>query len=107
MHDSVGHKLTALMMQIEQFWIKEKKDQYLTLKNMAADSLEETRKAVRLLQVDEPRGIASIITLIKNWKVKTIFTSILQPSKGYYKQTLVINKVLSSIDLYRKVSQMR
>jgi signal transduction histidine kinase len=65
MHDSVGHKLTALMMQIEQFWIKEKKDQYLTLKNMAADSLEETRKAVRLLQVDEPRGIASIITLIK------------------------------------------
>ena len=65
MHDSVGHKLTALMMQIEQFSIKEKKEQYLLLKTMTEECLEETRKAVRLLQVEEPGGIASIIALIK------------------------------------------
>jgi len=65
MHDSVGHKLTALLMQIEQFSIKEKKEQYVILKNMTEECLEETRKAVRLLQVKEPGGIASIIVLIK------------------------------------------
>jgi signal transduction histidine kinase len=65
MHDSVGHKLTALMMQVKQFLIKEKKEEYKLLKNMTEECLEETRKAVRLLQVEEPGGIASIITLIK------------------------------------------
>ncbi len=65
MHDSVGHKLTALMMQVEQFLIKEKKEEYRLLKNMTEECLEETRKAVRLLQVEEPGGIASIIALIK------------------------------------------
>jgi|GEM_PF-668279 len=65
MHDSVGHQLTALMMQIEQYWIKEKKEQYLLLKNMTEECLEETRKAVRLLQVEELGGIASVITLVK------------------------------------------
>ncbi|SLK41784.1 Sensor histidine kinase desK [Mycobacteroides abscessus subsp. abscessus] len=65
MHDSVGHKLTALMMQVEQFLIKEKKEEYKLIKNMTEECLEETRKAVRLLQVEEPGGIAPIITLIK------------------------------------------
>lgn len=65
MHDSVGHKLTALMMQIEQYSIKENKEQYRILKDMTEECLEETRKAVRLLQVGESGGIASIIALIK------------------------------------------
>ena len=65
MHDSVGHKLTALLMQTEQYWLKEKHPHYLIIKQMAAECLEETRKAVRLLQSDEISGIESVISLIK------------------------------------------
>lgn len=65
MHDSVGHKLTALIMQTEQFCLSEKHENYHIIKQLATECLEETRKAVRLLQTDEVSGIASVISLIK------------------------------------------
>lgn len=65
MHDSVGHKLTALLMQIELFSYEHKDKAFDMLKKMVAECLEETRKAVRVLQVDETQGISSLVYLIK------------------------------------------
>ncbi|MGP7817884.1 sensor histidine kinase [Niallia sp. 01092] len=65
MHDSVGHKLTALLMQIELLSIQEKNESFALLRNMASESLEETRKAVRILQAEEIQGISSVIHLVK------------------------------------------
>lgn len=65
MHDSVGHKLTALAMQIELLLMEEENDLLRGMKNTVNESLEETRKAVRALSIDEIEGISSVIHLIR------------------------------------------
>lgn len=65
MHDSVGHKLTALSMQLEILLINEKNDVLQSMKEMVNESLEETRKAVRALNTDDVEGISSVIQLIR------------------------------------------
>ncbi|MBB5325054.1 signal transduction histidine kinase [Anoxybacillus tepidamans] len=64
-HDSVGHKLTALLMQLEMLSICEPKDEYEQLKMLVRDSLEETRQAVKALQTEEIEGISSVLQLIR------------------------------------------
>lgn len=68
-HDSVGHKLTALLMQLEAFRLKEggqNQEQVLALKKLAHDSLEETRRAVKTLKQEETGGLQGIMRLIRN-----------------------------------------
>jgi len=65
MHDSVGHKLTALSMQLEILLMKEKNDILQSMKEIVNESLEETRKAVRALNIDDVVGISSVIQLIR------------------------------------------
>ncbi|WP_235822809.1 sensor histidine kinase [Cytobacillus massiliigabonensis] len=65
MHDSVGHKLTALSMQLEILLMNEKNDVLHTMKDIVNESLEETRKAVRALNIDDVEGISSVIQLIR------------------------------------------
>lgn len=65
MHDSVGHKLTALSMQLEILLINEKNDVLQSMKEIVNESLEETRKAVRALNTDDVEGISSVIQLIR------------------------------------------
>ncbi|MFE8695657.1 sensor histidine kinase [Cytobacillus sp. FJAT-53684] len=65
MHDSVGHKLTALSMQLEILLMKEKNDLFQSMKEIVNESLEETRKAVRALKSDDVEGISSVIQLIR------------------------------------------
>lgn len=64
-HDSVGHKLTALLMKLEMLRLQERKTEYEELKLLASESLEETRHAVRALQHEENEGIASVLQLIR------------------------------------------
>ncbi|MBU9720083.1 sensor histidine kinase [Bacillus alkalicola] len=71
-HDSVGHKLTALLMQLEVVRMEQKgqEDQVddqrlLELKQLAKESLEETRSAVKTLKQDEVGGLTAIIRLIR------------------------------------------
>ncbi|GLI84744.1 histidine kinase [Rossellomorea marisflavi] len=64
-HDSVGHKLTALLMQIEMLSIQNGKEGYRDLKRLAEDSLEETREAVRTLKDGELSGIQSVLQLVR------------------------------------------
>jgi len=64
-HDSVGHQLTALLMQLEMMSIEHRSNQYEGLKVMAKQSLEETRNAVKTLKFEAVSGIESVIQLIR------------------------------------------
>lgn len=64
-HDSVGHKLTALIMKLQMLALKEQSQDIEELKTLAAASLDETRQAVRALKTDEIEGLASVLQLIR------------------------------------------
>ncbi|MFC0560915.1 sensor histidine kinase [Halalkalibacter alkalisediminis] len=74
-HDSVGHKLTALLMQLEVVRMKADdettKDQVQGLKLLAKESLEETRSAVKALKQDDVGGLAAIISLIRKLEAES------------------------------------
>ncbi|WP_078552329.1 sensor histidine kinase [Bacillus alkalicellulosilyticus] len=67
-HDSVGHKLTALLMQLEVLRLDQQQipdAKLVELKQLAKESLEETRSAVKTLRHDEVGGLSAIIRLIR------------------------------------------
>lgn len=73
-HDSVGHKLTALIMQLEAFRLQaDEKDQerIITIKNLAEQSLEETRSAVRSFKQKEIGGLQGVMRLIRNLEMES------------------------------------
>src|SRR5690625_3359583 len=65
LHDSVGHKLTALIMKLEMLAIQTRDAQYREVKKMAEDSLAETREAVSVLKSDQNQGIGTVVQLIR------------------------------------------
>jgi len=69
-HDSVGHKLTSMLMQLEMFRMQaedEKLKSYAEqMKRLAQESLQETRNAVKALKEEEPGGLQALIRLIRN-----------------------------------------
>ncbi|MEI2463824.1 histidine kinase [Niallia taxi] len=65
MHDAVGHKLTALIMQVELLRPELQNGSYPIIKELAAECLEETRRAVRLLQAEDLQGMSALVHLIK------------------------------------------
>jgi signal transduction histidine kinase len=70
-HDSVGHRLTALIMKLEMLAIQTCNDDYRELKKMAEESLGETRQAVKALQADESEGIATVVNLIRKLEAES------------------------------------
>lgn len=70
-HDSVGHKLTSLLMQLEMMSIQNSTDSIQEAKQLARDSLEETRFAVRQLKSFETSGIQSVIQLIRKLEMES------------------------------------
>ncbi|WP_252312949.1 sensor histidine kinase [Sinobaca sp. H24] len=76
-HDSVGHKLTALLMQLEVFRIQhapEKQEELQALKQLANESLEETRSAVKSLKREESSGLPAILLLIRKLEAESMIT---------------------------------
>ncbi|RKD75135.1 signal transduction histidine kinase [Sinobaca qinghaiensis] len=76
-HDSVGHKLTALLMQLEVFRIQhapEKQEELQALKQLTNESLEETRSAVKSLKRDESAGLPAILLLIRKLEAESMVT---------------------------------
>lgn len=74
-HDSVGHKLTALLMQLEMFRLTisdEYKGKVESLKDIARSSLDETRRAVKSLKSSEGGGIPGILRLIRKLESEKI-----------------------------------
>ncbi|WP_280771996.1 sensor histidine kinase [Salipaludibacillus daqingensis] len=74
-HDSVGHKLTALLMQLEVFRMKSSHEisgEVQELKQLAKDSLEETRSAVKKLKQDGKSGLPAVIQLIRKLEAESL-----------------------------------
>lgn len=75
-HDSVGHKLTALLMQLEGFRLQaadQDKERVQSLKELANESLEETRAAVKSLKMREAGGLPGILRLIRKLEMESFF----------------------------------
>lgn len=73
-HDSVGHKLTALLMQLEVYRMQadgETRKQAEQMKRLAQESLQETRSAVRTLKEEEPGGVQALMRLIRNLEAES------------------------------------
>lgn len=76
-HDSVGHKLTALIMQLEMFRLQiteEFKDRVQGLKNLANESLSETRRAVKSLKATDTGGLPGVLRLIRKLETENMMT---------------------------------
>jgi signal transduction histidine kinase len=75
-HDSVGHKLTALLMQLEVFRMQtdeETANRVQQFKELAKESLEETRNAVKALKYNEAGGLSAIMGLIRKLEADSFF----------------------------------
>jgi signal transduction histidine kinase len=75
-HDSVGHKLTALLMQLEVFRMQadeETANRVQQFKELARESLEETRNAVKALKYSETGGLSAILGLIRKLEAESFF----------------------------------
>ncbi|TSI03378.1 sensor histidine kinase [Lysinibacillus sp. BW-2-10] len=70
-HDSVGHKLTTLLMQLEMHSITNDRVNLEDVKQLARESLEETRFAVRQLKTAETTGIQSVLHLIRKLEMES------------------------------------
>ncbi len=74
-HDSVGHKLTALIMQLEMFRLQiseDHKDRVESLKELASESLDETRRAVKSLKANDTGGLPGILRLIRKLELENM-----------------------------------
>lgn len=101
-HDSVGHKLTALIMKLQVLGYKENHPDYEELKKLAADSLDETRQAVRALKTEEEGGFASVLQLIRKLESESHIILDLTIRKGVLTARLS-NK--QNIALYRIIQE--
>ncbi|GAB2497306.1 hypothetical protein GCM10008929_17980 [Alkalibacterium psychrotolerans] len=74
-HDSVGHRLTALVMQLEvaryQAESDAVKEQLTAFKDLAQTSLHETREAVSALKSRETAGLQAVIQLIRKLEAES------------------------------------
>ena len=100
MHDSVGHNLTALLMQIEMKSIENNSANLNEIKQLARKSLEETRYAVRQLKSDETYGIQSVLQLIRKLEMESRLHIRFTLEKGVLsmpisnKQSVVLYRIL-------------
>ncbi|WP_249870598.1 sensor histidine kinase [Oceanobacillus saliphilus] len=101
-HDSVGHRLTALIMKLEMLTIQHKNKHYDELKHMAKDSLEETRQAVKALQTEQNEGIATVIHLIRKLEAESHIQVQFTLKQGILSVPLSNEK---SIVLYRVIQE--
>ncbi|WP_449538256.1 sensor histidine kinase [Ferdinandcohnia sp. Marseille-Q9671] len=101
-HDSVGHKLTALLMQLEILSIQHGAENYKELKELAKDSLEETRYAVRALKEREHEGFATILQLIKKLESESHIMVQFTTRQGVLSERLTN---VQSVVLYRVIQE--
>ncbi|MGY3717470.1 sensor histidine kinase [Sutcliffiella cohnii] len=105
-HDSVGHQLTALMMQLavaeHQVTTKEVKVLIGQSKDLASSSLEEMRKAVKTLKEDTNKGMASVIHLIRKLEAESHIRVALTTKTGVLSTNLSNEQ---NVVLYRFVQE--
>lgn len=105
-HDSVGHRLTALVMQAETARIQaadeEEKEKFQEIKKLAQSSLYETREAVKTLKSEETSGIQAIIQLIRKMEAESQLRLSITLKSGVL-GTIFSNR--QSVVIYRAVQE--
>lgn len=104
-HDSVGHKLTALLMQLEMHRMQadgETAEVLKGLKALAKESLEETRNAVKSMKQQETSGLPAIIGLLRRLESESFMRVTLTARHGAL--TVPLNNI-QSIAVYRAVQE--
>lgn len=101
-HDSVGHKLTALLMQLEIESITGNVNNYDKLKELARESLEETRYAVKELRNEEVFGLQSVLQLIRKLESESHLLVRFTTEKGVLSTPLSNEQ---SVSLYRAIQE--
>lgn len=111
LHDSVGHRLTSLLMQLEAQRLgaaqlgpagEESRRRAEELKRLAQQSLDETRAAVTALSEDELMGMPALLRLINNLEVESAMQVEFTLGSGALTVDLDRSK---SIALYRAVQE--
>ncbi|MCM3620074.1 sensor histidine kinase [Sutcliffiella horikoshii] len=105
-HDSVGHQLTALMMQLAVAEQAAGEGKIASMvkqsKQLARESLDGMRKAVKALQGEEEQGIASVIHLIRKLEAESQMRVQLTTKTGVLSQPLTNEQ---NIAVYRFVQE--
>jgi signal transduction histidine kinase len=105
-HDSVGHRLTALLMQLEVVRLQttdvSDRETITHLKSLAQVSLTETREAVRALKSEETTGLTAVIQLIRKLEAESHLQIAFQIKAGAFSFPLTSKQ---SIVLYRSVQE--
>ncbi|WP_152656684.1 sensor histidine kinase [Oceanobacillus sp. CFH 90083] len=104
-HDSVGHKLTALLVQLEAFRIQsseQDQDHVTALKNLAQESLDETRSAVKALKNTNHGGLQGIIRLIRRLETESFIRTTFSVKYGAF--AIPLNGEQSFV-IYRSVQE--
>lgn len=104
-HDSVGHKLTALLFQFEAFRLtaaEKDKETVGKLKDLAEQSLEETRQAVRSLKQREVGGLQGVIQLIRKLEIESFMKINFSVKHGAFAAPLTGEQ---SFAIYRAVQE--
>ncbi|RXZ84816.1 sensor histidine kinase [Paenibacillaceae bacterium] len=104
-HDSVGHKLTALLMQLEVFRMQASEStqpQVQQLKELAKESLEETRNAVQSLKRNELGGLSAILRLLRTLEAESFIRINFSVKHGALSAPL---RSEQSIAVYRAVQE--
>lgn len=105
LHDSVGHKLTALLVQLEAGRLQGEagdQDRIGTLKRLAEESLEETRHAVTALREPDLGNMPSLIRLIRNLEAESTVQVDFRVRHGALSVQLPSD---ASVALYRAVQE--
>lgn len=105
-HDSVGHRLTALLMQLEVARLQTTDESSLEkithLKSLAQASLAETRQAVKALKSEETTGLTAVIQLIRKLESESHLQVAFNIKAGALSFPLTNNQ---SVVLYRSVQE--
>lgn len=105
-HDSVGHRLTALLMQMEVARLKAKdsetEQQFEGFKKLAQNSLEDTRKAVKTLKTEEQSGLQAVILLIRKLESESHLRLAIKFQPGVLSMIMTNQQ---SIVLYRSIQE--
>ncbi|WP_245864827.1 sensor histidine kinase [Terribacillus aidingensis] len=104
-HDSVGHKLTALLFQFEAFRLtaaEKDKETVEKLKELAEQSLEETRQAVRSFKQREGSGLQGVIRLIRKLEIESFMKIQFSVKHGAFAAPLTGEQ---SFAIYRAVQE--
>lgn len=104
-HDSVGHKLTALIMQLEMFRLQisdDYKKSVESLKEIANEGLNETRRAVKSLKANDNGGLPGILRLIRKLELENMMNIHFSVKYGAFSAPLTGEQ---SFVIYRSVQE--